>query len=161
MGNFLKEFREFAVKGNVVDLAVGLTIGAALGRIVSSLVDDVIMPPIGLLLGQVDFSDLFINLSGGDFASLAAARAAGAPVIAYGSFINTIINFTIVAFAVFLLVKQVNRLRKLTGTDHQPAGPPPDVVLLTEIRDILATKPAVTPAPPPPPSAGPAGRPSR
>lgn len=161
MGNFLKEFREFAVKGNVVDLAVGLIIGAAFGRIVSSLVDDVIMPPIGLLLGQVDFSNLFINLSGGDFASLAAARAAGAPVIAYGSFINTIINFAIVAFAVFLLVKQVNRLRKLTGTEDKPAGPPPDVVLLTEIRDILATKPAVTPAPPPPPSAGPAGRPSR
>ena len=105
MGAFLKEFREFAVKGNVVDLAVGLIIGAAFGRIVSSLVDDVIMPPIGLLLGQVDFSDLFINLTGGDYASLAAARAAGAPVIAYGSFINTIINFTIVAFAVFLLVK--------------------------------------------------------
>ena len=149
MRAFLEEFREFAVKGNVVDLAVGLIIGAAFGRIVSSLVDDVIMPPIGLILGRVDFSNLFLNLSGGDYASLAAARAAGAPVIAYGSFINTIITFPIVAFAVFLLVKQVNQLRRVTGMEEQAAPPPADMVLLQEIRDILASK-AVSPAAPRP-----------
>ena len=158
MRAFLEEFREFAVKGNVVDLAVGLIIGAAFGRIVSSLVDDVIMPPIGLILGRVDFSNLFLNLSGGDYASLAAARAAGVPVIAYGSFINTIIYFTIVAFAVFLLVKQVNRLRRVTGMEEPAAPPPADVVLLQEIRDILASK-AVSPAAPRPGTL-PAGRPS-
>jgi large conductance mechanosensitive channel len=142
IGAFLREFREFAIRGNVVDLAVGIIIGAAFGKIVSSLVDDVIMPPIGLLLGQVDFSDLFINLSGQDFASLAAARAAGAPVIAYGSFINTVINFLIVAFAVFLLIRQVNRLQRYAGIDEPPpvvvAPPPPrQEVLLEEIRDLL------------------------
>jgi large conductance mechanosensitive channel len=143
MSSFLKEFREFAVKGNVVDLAVGLIIGAAFGKIVSSLVDDVIMPPIGLLLGKVDFGDLFINLSGQDLASLAAARAAGAPVIAYGSFINTVINFVIVAFAVFLLVKQINRLRRVAGLEAAVPPPPPprEEVLLEEIRDILKTSP--------------------
>lgn len=140
MGAFLKEFREFAVKGNAVDLAVGIIIGAAFGKIVSSLVDDVVMPPIGLLLGQVDFSDLFINLSGQDFVSVAAARAAGAPVIAYGSFINTLINFAIVAFAVFILVKQINHLKRVAGLEEEKASPAPpaDVVLLQEIRDLLA-----------------------
>jgi large conductance mechanosensitive channel len=140
MSGFLREFREFAVKGNVVDLAVGIIIGVAFGKIVSSLVDDVIMPPIGLLLGQVDFGDLFINLSGQEFASLAAARAAGAPVVAYGS-INTIINFVIVAFAVFLLVKQINRLKRYAGVEEPatPPAPPRQEVLLEEIRDILKT----------------------
>ena len=150
MEGLLKEFREFAVRGNVVDLAVGLIIGAAFGRIVSSLVDDVIMPPIGLLLGQVDFSDLFIDLSGSDFASLTAARAAGAPVIAYGSFINTLINFVIIAFAVFLLVKQVNRLKRYVGAEEPPAAgapPPRQEVLLAEIRDILKNKPALPASP--------------
>lgn len=146
LGAFLREFREFAIKGSVVDLAVGIIIGAAFSKIVSSLVDDVIMPPIGLLLGQVDFSDLFINLSGQEFASLAAARAAGAPVIAYGSFINTVINFLIVAFAVFLLIRQVNRLKRYTGIDEPPpvvvAPPPPrQEVLLEEIRDLLKQQP--------------------
>lgn len=145
MYNIVKEFREFAVKGNVVDLAVGLIIGAAFGKIVSSLVDDVIMPPIGMLLGRVDFSDLFINLSGQDVASLAAARAAGTPVIAYGSFINSVINFVIVAFAVFLLVKQVNSLRRIAGIED--AAPPAprrrEEVLLGEIRDILASRPTL------------------
>jgi large conductance mechanosensitive channel len=140
MSNFLREFREFAVKGNVVDLAVGVMMGIAFGKVVSSLVDDVIMPPIGLLLGQVDFSNLFINLSGEEFSSLAAARAAGAPVIAYGSFINTVINFVIVAFAVFLLVKQINRLKRFAGVEEAaPPGPPRQEVLLEEIRDILKT----------------------
>jgi large conductance mechanosensitive channel len=107
----LKEFREFAMRGNVVDLAVGVIIGAAFGKITTSLVNDVLMPPIGVLLGKVDFSNLFFTLSSGDFSSVKAARDAGAPVIAYGMFINTIIDFTIVAFAVFLLVKQVNRFK--------------------------------------------------
>ncbi len=108
----LKEFKEFAMRGNVIDLAVGVIIGAAFGRIVTSLVDDIIMPPIGMALGGVDFKDLFVSLDGRSFASLELAKAAGAPVIAYGAFINTIINFLIVAFIVFLLVKQINRLQR-------------------------------------------------
>jgi large conductance mechanosensitive channel len=107
----LKEFRDFAMRGNVVDLAVGVIIGAAFGKITTSLVNDVLMPPIGVMLGKVDFSNLFFTLSDGDFASVKAAREAGAPVIAYGMFINTIIDFTIVAFAVFFLIKQMNRLK--------------------------------------------------
>ena len=108
----LKEFKEFALRGNVIDLAVAVIMGAAFGPIVTSAVNDIIMPPIGLILGEVDFKDLFLNLSGGTYASLAAAKAAAAPVIAYGSFLNTVINFLIVSFAVFLLVKQVNRFQK-------------------------------------------------
>ncbi len=108
----LKEFKEFATRGNVLDMAVGIIIGAAFGRIVTSLVNDVLMPPIGLLLGKVDFSGLFINLSSTVYPTLAAAQAAKAPTINYGLFINTIIEFIFVAFAVFLLVKQVNRLRR-------------------------------------------------
>lgn len=107
-----KEFREFAVKGNAMDMAVGIIIGAAFGAVVKSLVDDVIMPPIGLLLGKVDFSNLFLNLSGGEYSSLAAAREAGAATLNYGLFLNTIISFVIVSFAVFLLVKTLNRLRR-------------------------------------------------
>ncbi|OFV98908.1 MAG: mechanosensitive ion channel protein MscL [Acidobacteria bacterium RIFCSPLOWO2_02_FULL_60_20] len=108
----LKEFKEFIARGNVIDLAVAVIMGAAFGPIVTSLVNDVIMPPIGLVLGQVDFKDLFIGLSGQTYATLAAAKAAGAPVIAYGTFINAIINFLIVSFAVFILLKQVNRMKK-------------------------------------------------
>ena len=119
----LKEFREFALKGNVVDLAVGIIIGAAFGKITTSLVNDVIMPPIGALLGRVDFSTLFINLSGTPYASLAAAKRAGAPVIAYGAFINTVIDFTIVAFAVFILVRQINRLKSRLGRNEPPPAP--------------------------------------
>lgn len=147
MRAMLKEFREFAIKGNVVDLAVGIIIGAAFGKIVASLVDDVIMPPIGLLLGKVDFGDLYLDLDIGsaDYVSLAAAKAAGAPVIAYGSFINTVINFLIVAFAVFLLVKQVNRLKRISGMEDAVSPPPQEVVLLQEIRDILASGPALPP----------------
>lgn len=104
------EFKKFAMRGNVVDLAVGVIIGAAFGQIVNSLVNDVIMPPIGLLLGQVDFSNLFIDLSGGNYASLAAAQEAGAPTLNYGLFINAVINFLIVAFAVFMIVRWINRL---------------------------------------------------
>jgi large conductance mechanosensitive channel len=116
-----REFREFAMRGNVVDLAVGIIIGAAFGKIVTSLVNDIVMPPIGLLLGRVDFSSLFINLSGQPYASLAEAKAAGAPTINYGVFLNTVIDFVIVAFAIFLLVRFINRLsRQLETTPSAP-----------------------------------------
>ena len=117
----LKDFKEFAVRGNALDLAVAVIIGAAFGAIVTSLVNDMLMPPIGLLAGHMDFKDLFLTLNGQTYASLAAAKAAGAPVIAYGQFLNTIINFLIVAFAVFLLVKQVNRLKKPAAPAAAPA----------------------------------------
>ena len=108
----LKEFREFIMRGNVLDLAIAVIIGAAFGAIVTSAVNDVIMPPIGLLLGHVDFKDLFVSLNGQSYPSLAAAKAAGAPVLAWGNFVNTVINFLIVAFVIFLIVKQVNRFKK-------------------------------------------------
>jgi large conductance mechanosensitive channel len=108
----LQEFKEFAMRGNVVDLAVGVVIGAAFGKIVTSFVEDVLMPPIGLLLGNVDFSNLFINLSGGNYPSVAAAKAAGAATLNYGIFLNNILNFLIIAFAIFLLIKQINRLQR-------------------------------------------------
>jgi large conductance mechanosensitive channel len=108
----LKEFKEFAMRGNVLDMAVGIIIGAAFGRIVTSLVNDVIMPPIGLLLGRVDFSSLFLNISGTSYPTLAAAKAAGAATINYGTFLNTVIDFVIVAFVIFLIVRQVNRWQK-------------------------------------------------
>jgi large conductance mechanosensitive channel len=114
-----KEFREFAIKGNVLDLAIGIIIGAAFGRIVNSLVNDIIMPPFGLLLGKINFSDLYINLSGKEYSSLASAKEAGAATINYGVFINEVISFLIVSFAIFLLVKQVNRLKKPV----EPAAP--------------------------------------
>ncbi len=107
-----KEFREFVMRGNVLDLAVGVIIGASFGKIVSSLTNDVIMPPIGLLLGKVDFSNLFVNLSPVAYASLAEAKKAGAATINYGIFLNTILDFVIVAFVIFLIVKQVNRFHK-------------------------------------------------
>ena len=106
----LKEFKEFAMRGNVLDMAVGIVIGAAFGQIVTSFVGDVLMPPIGTLLGHVDFSNLFVSLSGTHYDTIAAAKAAGAATVNYGLFLNTVINFLIVAFAVFLLVRQVNRL---------------------------------------------------
>jgi large conductance mechanosensitive channel len=108
----LKEFREFAARGNVIDLAVGVIIGAAFGKIVTSVVNDLIMPPIGMALGSVDFTDLFVALDGATYQSLAAAEAAGAPTLNYGRFLNTVIEFAIVAFAVFLLVRQINRLKR-------------------------------------------------
>lgn len=134
----LKEFREFAMRGSVIDLAVGVVIGAAFGKIVTSLVNDVIMPPIGLLLGGIDFSNLFITLSGGDYASLAAAQEAGAATINYGVFINTVIQFVIVAFAIFIVVKQINRLKR--EQPAAPAAPPRQEVLLEEIRDAIKAK---------------------
>ncbi|HZO80120.1 MAG TPA: large-conductance mechanosensitive channel protein MscL [Candidatus Binataceae bacterium] len=114
----LKEFKEFALRGSVIDMAVGIIVGAAFNGVVKSLVDNVIMPPIGVLLGRVDFSDLFINLSRNQYPSLDAAKKAGAATIAYGVFINSVINFIIVAFAVFILVRQINRL-------YKQAPPPP------------------------------------
>ncbi|HEY8353573.1 MAG TPA: large conductance mechanosensitive channel protein MscL [Methylophilaceae bacterium] len=136
----LKEFKAFAMRGNVVDMAVGIIIGAAFGSIVKSLVDDVIMPPIGLLLGNVDFSDLFLVLKEGatpePYATLAAARDAGAVTLNYGLFVNALVSFLIVAFAVFLLVRAINRLKA-----EEPPAPPPetpeDILLLREIRDAL------------------------
>jgi large conductance mechanosensitive channel len=132
----LKEFKEFISKGNVLDLAIGVIIGAAFGKIVSSFTNDIIMPPLGLLLGRVDFSNLFINLSGRSAESLAAAKAAGLPTVNYGIFFNTVIDFLIVGFVIFLVVKQANRLR---GEALAPAAAAPtkDQLLLTEIRDLL------------------------
>ena len=108
----LKEFKEFAMRGNVLDMAVGIIIGAAFGKIITSFVNDVLMPPLGLLLGKADFSSLFLNISGKDFPTLAAAKEAGAATINYGIFLNTVLDFLLVAFAVFLLIKQVNRLKR-------------------------------------------------
>lgn len=116
----LKEFKEFAARGNVVDLAIGVILGAAFGKIVTSLVDDILMPPIGLLLGGADFSNLFISLNGQHYASLAQAKEAGAPTVNYGVFLNSIISFLIVSFAVFLLVRQINRLKR----HEEPAAAP-------------------------------------
>jgi large conductance mechanosensitive channel len=140
-----KEFREFAIRGNVVDLAVGVIIGAAFGTIVNSLVNDVIMPPIGLVLGGVDFSNLFVVLkegvkAAGPYASLAEAKAAGAVTVNIGVFINALINFTIVAFAVFLLVKGINAARRAAPPAPADAAPPPQEKLLMEIRDLLKAR---------------------
>ena len=141
MSGFFQEFKEFAMRGNVVDLAVGIIIGVAFGAIVNSLVNDVIMPPIGLAMGNVDFSDLFINLSDQEYASLAAARDAGAPVIAYGAFINAVINFIIVALVIFILIKGMNRLRrKQEQAPEETPVPPRQETLLEEIRDLLKAR---------------------
>jgi large conductance mechanosensitive channel len=119
-----KEFREFALRGNVVDLAIGVIIGAAFGKIVTSFVNDVLMPPLGLLLGRVDFSNLFINLSSQHYATLAEAKQAGAATLNYGAFINTVIDFTIVAFAIFLLIQQINRLTRREKVAEAPTTKP-------------------------------------
>jgi large conductance mechanosensitive channel len=140
----IKEFKDFIAKGNVMDMAVGIIIGAAFTAIVTSLVGDIINPIIGLITGGVDFSNLFVNLGDGEFPSLAAAKDAGAPVFAYGAFITAIINFLIIAFVVFLLVKMVNRVkdaasRKDEAVPGAPAGPTQEELLL-QIRDLLATR---------------------
>jgi len=138
----LNEFKEFAMKGNVVDMAVGIIIGAAFGTIVQSLVNDVIMPPIGLMLGNVDFSNLFFLLKQGDpigpYASLADAGDAGAVTINYGAFINTVISFLIVAFVVFVLIRGINNMRKEKEAEPEaPPEPSNEEKLLSEIRDLL------------------------
>lgn len=143
----LKEFKEFALKGNVLDMAVGIIIGAAFTAIVTSLVEDVIMPPIGVILGGIDFSDYFVQLTKRDtlYGTVQAARDNGAAVLAFGSFVNAVIKFLIVAFAVFMLIKQFNNLRRMLEKQEAqkpaaPAAPPADVVLLTEIRDLLKAR---------------------
>jgi large conductance mechanosensitive channel len=123
MMRFLKEFKQFAVKGNVIDLAVGVVIGTAFNKIVTSLVNDIIMPPFGILLGRVDFKEKFVNLSGTDYPSLAAAKAAGAATLNYGAFINIILEFVIVGFAVFMLVKWINRMKRF-GKNGEDAPAP-------------------------------------
>ena len=134
--SLLKEFRDFAMRGSVIDLAIGVIIGAAFGKIVSVLVNNVIMPPIGLLLGRVDFSNLFLNLTSQQAGSLKEATEKGVPVLAYGLFLNTVIEFVIIAFVLFLVIKQVNRLKQPAPA---PAAPEPSAEekLLTEIRDLL------------------------
>lgn len=117
-----KEFKEFALRGNVFDMAVGIILGTAFGRIITSFVDDILMPPLGLLLGRVDFSNLYINLSGGEYESLAKAQEAGAATINYGLFINTVLDFILVAFAIFLIVRQINRLQR-EKKEEEPAKP--------------------------------------
>ena len=135
----LKEFKEFAMKGNVLDMAIGVIIGGAFGKIVSSMVSDVLMPPIGLLMGKVDFSSLFIDLSQTSPQSLAAAKAAGAPTLNYGVFLQSVFDFLIIAFVIFMLVKQVNRFKQQAPPPAPPAPPEPtnEEKLLTEIRDLL------------------------
>lgn len=132
----LKEFRDFAMRGNVVDLAIGIIIGAAFTTIVNSLVKDILMPPIGYLMGGIDFSNFFITLKGESFDTLAAAQEAGAVTINYGMFVNAVINFLIVAFAIFMLVKQINRFKKAEEA-APPPGPSDSEKLLAEIRDLL------------------------
>ena len=134
--SFLKEFRDFAMKGSVIDLAIGVIIGAAFGKIVNALVNNIIMPPIGLLLGRVDFSNLFLNLTNQPAASVKEATDKGVPVLAYGVFLNTVIEFLIIAFVLFIVIKQVNRFKK-TAEAPPPQGPSPEEKLLTEIRDLL------------------------
>jgi large conductance mechanosensitive channel len=136
-----REFREFAMRGNVVDLAVGIIIGAAFTTIVNSLVNDLIMPPIGLLIGGIDFSSFFVTLKGGSYPTLEAAKAAGAVTMIYGLFINAVIRFVIVAFAIFILVKQINRFkREEPAPEPAPPEPSREEVLLAEIRDLLKTR---------------------
>jgi len=136
-----REFRDFAMRGNVIDLAVGIILGAAFTTIVNSLVNDIIMPPLGLLIGGLDFSNFFITLKGGAYPTPEAAKAAGAVTLNYGLFINAVLRFVIVAFAIFILVRQVNRLRWETSKEEAPPPPPPrEEVLLTEIRDLLDTR---------------------
>lgn len=134
----IKEFKEFIMRGNVFDLAVGIIIGGAFGTIVSSFVNDILMPPIGLALGGVDFANLFVSLSGESFASLAAAQEAGAATINYGLFFNAVIDFIIVAFVIFLLIKQVNRTKQ--EEEKAPPEPAREEVLLEEIRDLLKSQ---------------------
>ena len=137
---FIKEFKEFAMKGNVMDMAVGVIIGGAFGKIVTSLVNDVLMPIIGKLTGGISFTDLFVNLGDGEYSTLAAAKEAGAAVFAYGQFIQNIIDFIIIAFCIFLMIKGMNKLKKEEEpAPEAPAGPTQEE-LLAEIRDLLKNK---------------------
>ncbi len=138
--SFLQEFKEFAVKGNVVDMAVGVIIGGAFGKIVASLVKDMVMPVLGMMIGGVDFKNLYINLGDKTFETMEAAEKAGAPLIKYGVFINTVIDFLIVALAIFVAIKAMNRLKRKEEAPAEPEAPaadPEDLVVLREIRDLL------------------------
>ena len=137
--SFISEFKEFAMKGNVMDMAVGVIIGGAFGKIVSSLVDDVLMPVIGKLTGGVSFVDLFVTLGDGEYSTLAAAKEAGAAVLAYGQFIQNIIDFLIIALCIFLMIKFMNKLMPKKEEPEAPAGPTQEE-LLTDIRDLLKDK---------------------
>jgi len=134
-----EEFKKFAMRGNVVDMAVGIVIGGAFGKIISSFVSDILMPPIGMMMGGVDFNNMFINLGEGTFATLADAKEAGAPTINYGVWAGTVLDFIIVAFAIFMVVQQMNKMKKEeeAAPPPPPPGPTPDQELLTEIRDLL------------------------
>ena len=136
----LKEFKEFAVRGNVVDMAVGIVIGVAFGGIIKSLVADLIMPPIGLLLGGVNFSDIFINLSGGDYESLAAAKEAGAATLNVGVFFNTLLNFVIVAFAIFILIRAINKMKRKEEQAPEPEATTKDCPFCYSAIPIKATR---------------------
>lgn len=134
--SIMSEFKEFAIKGNMIDLAVAVIIGGAFGKIVDSLVKDIVMPAVGLLLGGVDFRNLFITLGKGTYATLAEAEKAGAAVLKYGSFLQTVVDFLIIAWIVFIAIKAINRMKREEPAPA-PAAPPEDVVLLREIRDAL------------------------
>jgi large conductance mechanosensitive channel len=138
--SLIKEFKLFATKGNVVDMAVGIIVGAAFGKIVSSLVNDVLMPPLGKIIGNVNFTDLYFALDGNSYGSLTQAKNAGAPILAYGNFIQSIIDFVIVAFAIFMMIKVMNRIRKKEEKPEVPPEPTSEEKLLGEIRDILKEK---------------------
>ncbi len=136
--SIMQEFKAFAMRGNVVDLAVGVVIGGAFGKIVNSLVTDIVMPAVGSLLGGADFKHLYLNLGSETFATLEAAEKAGAPLLKYGAFINSVVDFTIIAFAIFMVVKGINRLkREQPPVPAAPAATPEDIMLLREIRDAL------------------------
>jgi large conductance mechanosensitive channel len=136
--SFMREFKDFAMRGNVVDLAVGVVIGGAFGKIVDSLVKDMIMPVVGAALGGVDFKQFYINLGSTTFESLELAEKAGAPLVKYGAFINSMVDFTIIAFAIFVAVKAINKLkRQEAAAPAAPAPTPEDIILLREIRDAL------------------------
>lgn len=135
------EFKKFVMRGNVMDMAVGIIIGAAFGKIVASFVSEVLMPPLGLLLGKVDFSQLYVALDGKTYESLAIAKEAGAPLLGYGAFLQAVVDFLIVAFAIFLLIRALNRMQKKEEVKPAaPAAPPRQEVLLQEIRDLLAQR---------------------
>ena len=140
----VKEFKEFAMKGNVLDMAIGIIMGAAFGKIVSSLVGDVLMPPLGLVLGGIDFSTLFLNLGSGPYRTLSEAKTAGAPTLNYGLFLQSVVDFLLVAFAIFIVIKGINHARRKEGEKAAaPAPPPPpsaEEQLLTQIRDLLRAR---------------------
>ena len=141
MKNLAKDFRDFLVAGNAIDMAVGFMFGAAFGTVVKSFIDNVVMPPVGMLLGKVDFRNLYMALDGKSYATLAELEAAGAPAIKYGQFITDAVSFVILGFIIFMMIRTIGKLkRKAEEAPAEPAPTPADIVLLTEIRDALAKK---------------------